>query len=297
MSQLLADKRRAKAAELAAERIAQDSTRTVSSPLPNSPSLQSGIPRSTSSTFASASRRAAPMNRAISSPQGSPGSPRPAHRAATKLTVSSPQNLVQRSRSSSLARTLSSSPPSSVDSPTSQSSPLWQNNTPSSGSGLRSPTASSATSGPNTLHTPTLTRKPLPSFSTEQPVSIDIYESPEVGVDPRSDRYTPTAVAGPIPLTPAQGVVDDALLSQAVQAVSAAQQLLEFAEDRPPSGLITPMRSTNGHQLKTPVNRNGLHGAWLDSPRNDAMTPAMLDKLRERKHERSWWLKRQQCEY
>ena len=60
---------------------------------------------------------------------------------------------------------------------------------------------------------------------------------------------------------------------------------------------MTPLRPTkaaNGNLLKTPVNGNGFSRPWEESPRSQAMTPMMLDKLRERKHERSWWLKRQQ---
>lgn len=57
------------------------------------------------------------------------------------------------------------------------------------------------------------------------------------------------------------------------------------------------MRSSNGNHLKGTIIGNGMYKAWEDSPRSGAMTPAMLDKLRERKHERSWWLKRLQREY
>ena len=37
------------------------------------------------------------------------------------------------------------------------------------------------------------------------------------------------------------------------------------------------------------------HGrpAWEDSPRPESVTPQMLSKLKERKHERSWWLRQQ----
>ncbi|OXG25622.1 protein STU1 [Cryptococcus neoformans] len=34
--------------------------------------------------------------------------------------------------------------------------------------------------------------------------------------------------------------------------------------------------------------------AWKDSPRPEAVTPQMMQKLKERRHERSWWVKRQE---
>jgi CLIP-associating protein 1/2 len=47
---------------------------------------------------------------------------------------------------------------------------------------------------------------------------------------------------------------------------------------------------------KTPMNGYG-GNVWEDSPGPTAVTPLMVDKLKGRRHERSWWLKRQQCRY
>jgi CLIP-associating protein 1/2 len=94
-------------------------------------------------------------------------------------------------------------------------------------------------------------------------------------------------------------VVDDALRAQANQAISAAQQLLDFEEPSP----STPARASlfpqrNGSDLlRTPVNgiKNG--NAWEDSPRNQAVTPMFLEKLKGRRYERSWWARQQQCRF
>lgn len=296
MSLLLAEKRKAKAAELAAGRIGEDSARTVSSPMPDSPSLQSGIPRSTCSTSVSAARQTAPIKGSAASTQASPGSPRQTPLPKWTQPSSSPQDFLQRSHSSNLGRTPSTSPSSSLSSVTSRNSPLRQTSTLPSG--IRSPASSSGTSGPNTLRTPTLFRKPLPSFNGEPPVGIGIYASPEAAAAVRTDKSRTSARDSRSVVGSAYGIVEDALHAQAAQAVSAAQQLLEFAEDDTiPSGSMTPLRPTkaaNGNLLKTPVNGNGFSRPWEESPRSQAMTPMMLDKLRERKHERSWWLKRQQ---
>jgi len=70
---------------------------------------------------------------------------------------------------------------------------------------------------------------------------------------------------------------------------------------QPTAGLrqpVTPARpgqSSKSLYPQTPVN--GFRGnVWEDSPGPTAVTPMMVDKLKGRRHERSWWLKRQQCE-
>jgi CLIP-associating protein 1/2 len=60
---------------------------------------------------------------------------------------------------------------------------------------------------------------------------------------------------------------------------------------------VTPARDTPlpaKFSFVTP-NRNGSSRAvWEDSPRPEAMTPLLFAQLKERKHERTWWLKRQE---
>ncbi|WVW80419.1 hypothetical protein I302_102400 [Kwoniella bestiolae CBS 10118] len=327
MSALLAEKRKAKAAELAAGKMAQESPRIVSGPVPGSPSMQQGMPRSNSSASLSGqASKPGQLERSITSPEtpphtiplpSSPGpssSPTPSQKITPRPTgkpaLGSPKDLLSttRDRPSSLGR----SPPSR-GSP-SRDSPLRQSSTyPFSSSGLRSPASSTASSSAaNNLRTPQSHRRPPPSFSAETGLGLGVNTPSGTGIGQSSVSHeaegevedwaigTPTRV-----LPPGSGVVEDARRAQAAQAESAAQQLMEYAEDEQegiPSGLslghshdvpTTPARPTNGNgsAYKTPLN---VRKAWEDSPRPEAVTPLMMERLKERKHERSWWVRRQE---
>ena len=287
MSQLLAEKRKAKAAELAVGSSASESARVVSSPTPTFPSVQQELARTTSSTLASTSHRDTPLNRSATSQLATSREGTP--RLTSKPTLSSSQEL-QRSRSSSLDCSLPTSPPSSHGSPTSLSSPLRQINTVSSG--LQSPASKVSPAGIRVLRSPTSLRKPIPSFSSEQRGTNGRHQSPESRASERSQ--TSVRAANSTALTPARRVVAGDLRAQAGEAISSSQSLLDFTDDESiPSVILTPKRSTKFHHPQTPANHKGTNMAWEDSPRREAMTPVLLDKLRERKHERSWWLKRQ----
>ncbi|WWC96688.1 hypothetical protein V866_003560 [Kwoniella sp. B9012] len=328
MSALLAEKRKAKAAELAAGKMAQESPRIVSGPVPGSPSLQQGMPRSNSSASLSAktSAHTDKLERVITSPEtpphtiALPSSPTPSQRGtprpSTKAELGSPKDLLSqtRDRTSSLGR----SPPSK-GSP-SRDSPLRQSSTyPFSASGVRSPGSSTASSSAvNNLRTPQSNRRPLPSFSTETGLGLGVHTPSGMGrssvsheaevegdEDWQSGTDTPTRV-----LPPGSGVVEDARRAQAAQAESAAQQLMEYVEDEqeaiPSTSTLnrlhdnssttipaTPARPANGNgkAYKTPLN---VSKAWEDSPKPEAVTPLMMERLKERKHERSWWVRRQE---
>ncbi|WWD05459.1 hypothetical protein V865_003536 [Kwoniella europaea PYCC6329] len=330
MSALLAEKRKAKAAELAAGKMAQESPRIVSGPVPGSPSLQQGMPRSNSSASlsAKASRPSDDLERGVTSPGTPPhtiplpSSPTPSQRGtprpSTKAALGSPKDLLSqtRDRTSSLGR----SPPSR-GSP-SRDSPLRQSSTyPFSASGVRSPGSSTASSSAvNNLRTPQSNRRPLPSFATETGLGLGVHTPSGMGrssvsheaevegdEDWQSGTDTPTRV-----LPPGSGVVEDARRAQAAQAESAAQQLMEYVEDEqeaiPSTQTLnclhgndnagttipaTPARPANGNgnAYKTPLN---VSKAWEDSPRPEAVTPLMIERLKERKHERSWWVRRQE---
>lgn len=115
-------------------------------------------------------------------------------------------------------------------------------------------------------------------------------------------------------------VVEDALRARAEQAESAAERLLELVDPEdnvnhystiPPSLLL----GTNGNgnhatpnpkttYLKppvTPLNRNTaiLKQAALfkNSPAYNGTSPSLLDVLKDRKNESSWWLKRMTSAY
>jgi CLIP-associating protein 1/2 len=120
--------------------------------------------------------------------------------------------------------------------------------------------------------------------------------------------------------------VNEALRAQAEQAISAAEQLLDFDEPSPVDSLAgqmsaldvrsssanhaspatpnrlapsTPANGRTGYDLlRTPVNvGNGARAIWEDSPKNQAMTPKFLEKLKGRRYEQGWWARQQQCEY
>jgi hypothetical protein len=48
--------------------------------------------------------------------------------------------------------------------------------------------------------------------------------------------------------------------------------------------------------LSTPANQGIVRQPWEDSPRNMAITPKMLSNLKNRKSEKTWWLRQQQRE-
>ncbi|ORX34125.1 clasp N terminal-domain-containing protein [Kockovaella imperatae] len=295
IAQLLAEKRKEKAAEATASR--QETPRTVSSP--------AGVG----------------FSRSVSDQQLSSGSPSPVSRPPVDRTITSPPRAMPAAAASvnggspsgsRLPRAIGSpkSPPrhsihprspslshlpSSPISPAYPHSPLRTRSTVESG--MRSPGSSSATSatGTHTLKTPVLARAPLPAFGDIQNGSNAIGSSP-------SHMKTP-GIDGLPPDTPG---IDPELQAQADQAVQAAQKLLDLDDSdlTPASKLpVTPARPpdthTNGHytQFRTPATvflngqpRSG-PAVWEDSPRPESVTPQMLSKLRERKHEQSWWLR------
>lgn len=299
MAAILAEKRKAKAAELAAGRMAQETARTVSSPIPASPLMQQK-PRATSSQLTPAKRSA--LGGGTASPQRSPNSPglaspTPASSIPrnTPAESGSTTDLLQRSRSSSLVKTRPQSPSLLHGSPTATKSPLHQHDTPA---GLSSPGSSS--SGRASLKTPVLQHATLPKEDTHGLEDFSAGTPPATGVIDRNSL--PTLVTS--------GSVDPTLKAQAVQAETAAQQLLAVDKtDSNSTAPVTPARpATNGaingrsgvaNLYKTPISNLTKNGSpsrapWEDSPRPEAMTPLLFAQLKERKHERSWWLKRQE---
>lgn len=293
MSALLAEKRRAaKAAESAtanAENIG--SPRIVSNPTPSSLSVHQGA-RAVSSAYATPVKSrmtrtmASPTISTPTSPRGSTssrtslGAPSTTPKLGAKSGLSSPAS---RSRSSSLARTTSRSPPPQTS--------------PSIKSGLRSSqtrdgsTRSSSAATLDSLRTPTLKRRPIPSYATNENIGL--------GLD-SSILPTGTPGAGSSTNIPKEEVVDEALRAQADQAISAAEQLLDFDEPDPSTpartSLFPARNGTHDHLLRTPINGGGRNGnSWEDSPRNQAVTPLFLEKLKGRRYERSWWARQQQC--
>ncbi|WVQ97020.1 hypothetical protein IAU59_004130 [Kwoniella sp. CBS 9459] len=337
MSALLAEKRRAKAAELAAGKVAQESPRVVSHPTPGSPSINQGLTRSNSSaSISSRSNKPGQLAQSITSPEASPtkplppGSPTPSSglasstpsstkttpRPTSKPVLASPHDLLShsRDRASSLGRR--SSP--SRGSP-SRDSPLRQSSTLSHASSVaKSPASSSGTSSGDAhgLTTPQSksARRGIPSFTPEPKAESG---ASGLGMDTHTPEGRGSSLAGnstPTRSGVGSRIVDDAILAQAAQAESAAQQLVDYADEEPISAAAlhsshtahdvptTPARplqfNGSGLALTTPglVYQTPLHvrKAWEDSPRPEAVTPLMMERLKERKHERSWWVKRQE---
>ncbi|KAL1405184.1 suppressor of tub2 mutation [Vanrija albida] len=198
-----------------------------------------------------------------------------------------------RSRSSSLARTLSHSPPSLLD-----SMPRSLRH-----SDMRDAASSDTSAGGSHLRTPTLPRFHLPRphpepigahFQAESPLpphrgaaSRSVSDSVNTTPFARRRSFVPDG-----PIDPA----DEARRAQVAQGLSAAQQLLDFDDDQMDlaTAPITPARpgSTSVHiaqPFRTPVARQ--RQIWEDSPR--VMTPKLLHDLKSRAHERSWWKERQ----
>ncbi|WOO85720.1 Protein STU1 [Vanrija pseudolonga] len=196
-----------------------------------------------------------------------------------------------RSRSSSLARTLSHSPPSLLD-----SMPRSLRH-----SDMRDAASSDTSAGGSHLRTPTLPRFHLPR-SHPEPVHYQAESSlpPHRGVASRnvSDSVNTTPFARRRSFVPDGPVdpADDARRAQVAQGLSAAQQLLDFDDDQMDlaTAPITPARPGSSsvsiaQPFRTPVSRQ--RQIWEDSPR--AMTPRLLHDLKSRAHERSWWKERQ----
>lgn len=313
MSQLLAEKRRAKAAELAASRAAE-SSRTVSNPIPASPAIDKGtMGRAVSSQFMPTKKQPV-IGRANTSSYGSPEKQdsvlanSPSRQGGMK-NGTAPQDLMTRSRSSSLQRTYSTSPTSSkgssslVKSPLSRSDQLPESTTPSKPS-TKSPSLSTSVTAKQGIRTPDMQRPSLPKSSSQA-----------------SDLHVSATLSTPTNGHTGASASPDEMRAQAEQAVSSAERLLDIEPPGPASTqLLTPVTpartSTNGrtngaagpssvgpnYLLKTPLtnfmngsspNSNGRR-LWEDSPKPEAMTPQMLTKLKERPHERGWWYKRQQ---
>lgn len=198
-----------------------------------------------------------------------------------------------RSRSSSLARTLSHSPPSLLD-----SMPRALRH-----SDMRDTASSDTSAGGSHLRTPTLPRFHLPR-SHPEPIHYPAESPlpPHRGVASRhvSDSVNTTPFARRRSFVPDGPVdpADEARRAQVAQGLSAAQQLLDFDDDQMDlaTAPITPARPGSSsvsiaQPFRTPVTRQ--RQIWEDSPR--AMTPRLLHDLKSRAHERSWWKERQKC--
>jgi CLIP-associating protein 1/2 len=275
--------------------------RVVSSPVPSSPAIPQ-IPRSTSSSSMTSPRKLVPQSPA--SPDSKTGST--LHRTSSPRSTHTvlPQDTLSRSRSSSLARTLSASPTSPRESTTSRGTPLRQTS-----SVLSATSSSTASAQQSTLRTPTLSR-----------TLVDEVEAVSSNADQSIDLINWDASPRPGPSRTA--IFQPELAQKAEQTEKAAQQLWEFTDDHENVTLpITPLRPTglktsrtaalasprtpaNGNGLLTPNSANGFRTparsgksprAWDDSPRSEVMTPRLLSNVKSRRYEDSWWRAKQRC--
>jgi CLIP-associating protein 1/2 len=237
----------------------QEVQRTVSSPITGSPSLAQNrpTPRSTSSHIASNS---APLD------------------DDELLAPSQAAPIATPSRPSGSNHSLIPSPSGST--PTGASpggSPLRQTDSLSrlSGHGQKSPT---------------------PSVSTSSQASRSNHKTQPRQLNGRSSLTPEVAHKA----APSDRALQESQAAQAAQGVMAARQLLDVDDDDGPVNPVTPSKPprsmVQNALLQTPSNGNGNgRNIWEDSPGPSAVTPMMLDKLKGRRHERSWWIKRQQC--
>ena len=233
----------------------QEVQRTVSSPIVGSPSLTQGRP-----TLRSTSSHMAP-NAEPDTGDSPPSNMKTLEPEATP------------SRPSTNSRSLIRSPSGLVDG---ESSP--------SASPYRQTESLSRTNG----HGP---KSPTPSTSTSSQASRSSHKIQPSRQTGRSSLSPDVAQRA----TSSERVADEA---QAAQAALAARQLLDTDDDDGPVNPVTPSKPSRplmqNALLQTPMNGNG-RNIWEDSPGHSAVTPMMLDKLKGRRHERSWWIKRQQC--
>ncbi|KAL7423564.1 suppressor of tub2 mutation [Cryptotrichosporon argae] len=335
-SSAIAELKRRKAAELAAQRA--EAARAIS-PVPGSPAIvqavqpslqvKSGTPsrpataRPASRTSPSPSAtRPSPTARSISSPNTSPSIGRPASRniPATQ-SLAQPGHgspLAARSRASSLARTLSHSPPTSsaASQISTRLSPLRHTSAMPTVQPPTQSTASSTTSGPTqTIRTPVqLQHTPgRPTVSAHATPTLGGAGSPRLRRAPFSPEPTGIDIASwSQAVTPhrpahadARDAADEAARAQAAQALSAAHQMSELSlgTDVSTSGVgravpATPARparglpGTPGSVLRTP-GRTWL--PYMDSPRRArGLSPQIIERFQKRPYDKSFFNARKQ---
>jgi CLIP-associating protein 1/2 len=209
--------------------------------------------------------------------------PRPIVPPASGAVKSIPSsNTSSRSRSPSLSRTLSRSPPSLMES-------MHQ---PFRTPGSVGPSA--ASSDTSKLRTPVQQRFSASKSSRGQELLVTT--SPADSHQMASPPAAHTNYFSEPPLDAA----DEARRAQVAQGLSAAQQLIDFDDDLPTTSQqpITPARpsrlaqNTPLNRFQTPRNASGnrVRQVWEDSPR--ALTPKVLKRIEGRNTERNWWAQR-----
>ncbi|WVO13086.1 hypothetical protein L204_100696 [Cryptococcus depauperatus] len=273
LSAMLAERR--KAARDAAGRkagIEGSSPRVVSEPAFGSPEKNSqGLPRSNSSTsitstssLPAANKTSTLPSRSVTSPDnrttsGLIGSSTPTHTAKLRSSLNrDSQDLSPSKRSQSNSLGLSRSPSHGNMSPGQKDSPLRQSSTVPHGR--------------------------IDGQSAALPESRDELQKTWNGSSSEHDPL-PEGVAN---IEETHAISSSTFSSSSAHAISPStpgRQLASF-----PTSAEPPI---DDFAFKTPLNHVS-RKVWEDSPRPEAVTPLMIDKLKERKHERSWWVKRQE---
>lgn len=299
------------------------------SPIARTASSPGGVPRSHSRSTSSSSTSTPPeaIRRATSSPlAGSPPRNSVLRRAAeTALPASPPPsttNLVQHSPihySPTARRTNTPRVPAAVPVPPRPSTIISMMNGHHDDSLLLAnevpiPEDSDSDESLNLMSfsTPFETYPPFPLAKSDSQVRSLSPKSTDSRPNITDALSTPEHIQGEI--------VEDALRARAEQAESAAERLLELVDSddsssHHPSIPASLLVGGNGHaspNLKvkyppnfappvTPVNRNTriLKQAALfqNSPAYNGTAPSLVDVLKDRKNESSWWLKRVKCSY
>lgn len=125
------------------------------------------------------------------------------------------------------------------------------------------------------------------------PTPIGLDDDDEMDLMSWNKTLTPSRPSSSFVVDVNDPPVEEALRSQADQAVSTARQLLDFDDPKsalPPS---TPLRAINGHSsaFRTPMNPAAKTKVFQDSPQPGALTPAQLHRIQERVKTRRWWIR------
>ena len=167
---------------------------------------------------------------------------------------------------------------------------------------VRSSTGSSSASGlgqqriqtPDSVKTP---HKPRSSLLGQSTGTVGLDDDDDMELLLWNKTLTPSrpSSAAAVSVVPP---VEEALKSQADQAVSAARQLLDFDDSQNGLAPSTPVRPANGrlNALRTP-NPAIRSRTFQDSPRPGSLTPAQLHRIQERVKSRRWWIRSRKSEF
>lgn len=112
--------------------------------------------------------------------------------------------------------------------------------------------------------------------------------------EPQQGNTFSTSTSGRVPSTPARSIATGTTASLPNSRNGNIKGEKIISSRLNPEAFQTPLNPKTSALRSSSAIRTP---AWKDSPRPEAVTPQMMQKLKERRHERSWWVKRQECEF